>query len=506
MVIVNINIVLNLILWYNLLNTKPRRRLTMAYKCSNRMQSTFLPPVIDDYVTSQDPVRIYDAFVDALDFRSLGISLEPKAGADEYYPKEMLKLIIYGYSYGIRSSRKLERACHHNLSFQWLMGGEKPDYRTIARFRSKHKEAIRKLLKQCVRMCMRLELIEGNTLFVDGSKFRANASINNTWTKKKCERYLEKIDKHIDQLLKECEQVDSEEDKEESMAQLKKQIKDKEQLVNKIKGVLNNLDEAQKTSINSTDSDCVKTTGRQGKHASYNVQSTTDKKHGLIVHAEAVCQSSDLNQLASQVEKSTETLQRKPEIVASDAGYASTHDIKKISKDVMVVVPSQKQSQKEKNIHPIKPFAKEEFKYDKDKDEYICPENKRLKYKGITCKEPLKKGYRARREDCYQCPQFGVCTKSKSGRKIIRLADEAFKEQIEAIYASPEGQDVYKYRKEKVELPFGHMKRNLGAGQFMLRGKSKVNAEVSILSTCFNIARMITILGIPELILKLNSN
>src|SRR3989339_421803 len=176
----------------------------MAYKCGNRAQTTFLPSTIEDYVGKQDPVRVYDAFVDSLDLGALGISLDIKAGADEYFPKTMLKLLVYGYSYGIRSSRKLERACHHNLSFQWLMGGERPDYRTIARFRSKYKAAIAKLLKQCVRLCLKLDLIEGNTLFTDGSKFRANASINNHWTKERCQRRLEKIDKQIDQLLEDA--------------------------------------------------------------------------------------------------------------------------------------------------------------------------------------------------------------------------------------------------------------------------------------------------------------
>ena len=116
----------------------------MAYKIGDRMQPIFLPPTIDDYVGADDPVRVYDAFVDALDFESLGIVLEPQPGADEYYPKDLLKLIIYAYSYGIRSSRKIERACYHNLSFQWLIGGQKPDYRTIARFRNEYKEQIKK--------------------------------------------------------------------------------------------------------------------------------------------------------------------------------------------------------------------------------------------------------------------------------------------------------------------------------------------------------------------------
>src|SRR3972149_10461641 len=83
--------------------------------------------------------------------------------------------------------------------------------------------------------------------------------------------------------------------------------------------------------------------------------------------------------------------------------------------------------------------------------------------------------------------------------------NEEMKAKLEETYQQEEGQKLYKLRKEKVELPFGHMKRNLGAGQFLLRGKEGGNAELSILSTCFNIARMITIIGIPTLIAKLNS-
>lgn len=476
----------------------------MAYKCGNRSQTTFLPPTIEDYVSKQDPVRVYDAFVDSLDFKALGISLDPQAGADKYFPRTMLKLIIYGYSYGIRSSRKLERACHHNLSFQWLMGGEMPDYRTIARFRSKYKAAIKELLKQCVRLCVKLDLIEGNTLFTDGSKFRANASINNHWTKERCERCLEKIDKQIDQLLEDAEQLDLQEDKEESMVKLSKEIEDKEKLVKKIKETLKLLEETKQKSINSTDPDCVKAHGRQGNHASYNIQSTVDEKHGLIVQAEAVSQSNDFNLLNGQVKKMAEVLEKKPEYVCADAGYASTQDLKEIDADIKVIVPSSRQIEIENNKHAVKEFDKEHFIYDKEKDEYLCPEGKTLKYQAY-CSGENRRQYQARAKDCQKCSYHGTCTTSKTGRQIMRMVNQEIKEKFEAIYASPEGQDIYKARKEKVELPFGHMKRNLGAGQFMLRGKPKVDAEVSILSTCFNIVRMITILGMPKLILELNN-
>ena len=86
------------------------------------------------------PVRAYDAFVEALDFRALGIEIDPhQVGNSEYDPKAMMKLLVYGYSYGVRSSRKLERETHQNIAFIWLMGGLKPDHKTIAEYRRKNK-------------------------------------------------------------------------------------------------------------------------------------------------------------------------------------------------------------------------------------------------------------------------------------------------------------------------------------------------------------------------------
>ena len=146
----------------------------MAYRYGERTQSVLFPQSIDDYVSADDPVRAYDAFVEQLDLEALGITInERNTGCPAYAPKAMLKLLLYGYSYGERSSRKLERAVHHNISFIWLMGKLKPDHKTIARFRRNHRQAIGNLLKQCARMCVELDLITGNTLFVDGSKFTA---------------------------------------------------------------------------------------------------------------------------------------------------------------------------------------------------------------------------------------------------------------------------------------------------------------------------------------------
>src|SRR3989338_616219 len=480
----------------------------MAYKMSERNQMNLFPSVIDDYVSKDDPVRVYDAFVDALNCKELGISITSyKSGAHEYYPKDMLKLLIYGYSYGIRSSRKLERACCHNLSFIWLMGGLKPDYRTISRFRSEYKDAIKNVLKQCARMCIKLDLIEGSALFVDGSPFRANASIRKTWTISRCERHIKDLSDHIDKLVNDSIDIDAREEGADSLVKIKKELVDKTALKKRLEDIASELKESQKLLSNPTDPDSVTSRSRQGTHASYNAQLAVDQKHGLIVHSEAVSHNQDYNKFSDQVSKAAAILEKKPEVAVADCGYYSLDDIAKVDKDIAVIMPSIKEAQKEKDPHSVKPFSKEQFKYDPSKDEYICPEGERLKYARRNPSRRIRY-YQADKEGCRSCRHSDVCVSSSNngGRIISRMFNEELQDKLKAAYLSAEGQEIYKLRKQKAELPFGHMKRNLGAGQFMLRTKPKVDAELSILSTCFNIARMMTIMGIPKLLQSLNGS
>jgi transposase len=209
-------------------------------------------------ITKADPVRAYDAFVDALDFDALGIEINPsKVGNSEYDPKAMLKLLVYGYSYGIRSSRKLERETHHNVSFIWLMGGLKPDHKTIAEFRRKNKKAIQKVLKQCARMCMDLDLIAGNVLFVDGTKIRANASASHTHDRGWYEGQLQGMDQRIEELLRDCESIDAQEEDFSSFVAMGKELEKAGELKRAIQSVLKEFDETRRQKINQTDPDCA---------------------------------------------------------------------------------------------------------------------------------------------------------------------------------------------------------------------------------------------------------
>ncbi len=96
----------------------------MAYRYGDRCQKTLFPQSIDEYIPNNAPVRVYDVIIGSLDFDELGIEVDPhKVGCPQYDPKVMLKLLVYGYSYRVRSSRKLEREANYNLSFIWLTGG-----------------------------------------------------------------------------------------------------------------------------------------------------------------------------------------------------------------------------------------------------------------------------------------------------------------------------------------------------------------------------------------------
>ena len=245
--------------------------------------------------------------------------------------------------------------------------------------------------------------------------------------------------------------------------------------------------------INTTDTDAKLLKSRQGLYTGYNGQLVTDGENGLIVSADVVARPNDLGQFSKQIENSNDNLDKKCNTAVADAGYFKTDDLEKItSQNINVIVPTQKQAAK-KSVED--PFSKDNFTYDAEKNEYTCPEGKRLVY---CCFKENRNCYEYRmkhKNDCLSCTNYGKCTSGKRGRTITRLLNEEVKEQIKTRYASDEGQEIYRKRKQVAELPFGHLKRNLNGSRFLLRGLNLVKGEFSLFATCFNISRMITLFG-----------
>lgn len=474
----------------------------MAYRYGNRDQVSFLPMSVEEYIGKDDPVRVYDAFIDALDLRELGIEVdEHQVGNSEYDPVAMLKLLTYGYSYGIRSSRKLERAVYHNLSFIWLLGGLKPDHKTISDFRREHRSALSGVLRQCARMCLKLGLVEGNTLFIDGTLLRANASLSATWTQDRCKESLAKVDERVARILAECDAEDEAESEEGSRVHMPEALANEEALRQRVETVMTELKETGKAGINTTDSDSFRTKSSRGHHMGYNGQIAVDGKNGLIVNTDVVNNPNDQQQLFRQCEQTSESLGKSSHCVVADAGYHNIEGMKTLEetgKAMQIVIPSANQVSEKARER----YEREGFVYHAAADCYWCPEGHIMKLGQIE-KDRRRKRYWINDdgETCKACNRFGACTKSPQGRKLNRHFDQELVEKWERQYES--AKEIYRLRKEKVELPFGHIKRNMNFDSFLLRGLAGVRAEFALLANSFNLTRIINLLGVQPLIAKL---
>jgi transposase len=470
----------------------------MAFRYgSDRGQMILFPESIDQYVATDHPVRAYDAFVDALDLPQMGIDLnERKLGNSEYDPRAMLKLLIYGYSYGIKSSRKLERELHNNLSFIWLMKNLKPDHKTIAEFRRKNKSALKNALKLNARLCIKLGLIQGNILFVDSTKIWANAGKGQQHDRKWYQCQLKKVDQRIGQLLAECERIDQREAKSPSMVKMSQELGNREHLKATIESALAEFDpanertkEGKARTINRVDPQSGAMKSAQGTHPGYAVHSVVDDQNGLIVHVDANNRANDLNELSGQIKGAQETLTTPCQVACADTGYCNIEEIEKIeSNETRVIVPMAREGQG--------PFKKSAFVYDEDRDCYYCPENHKLVFRRFQDKHRKKKDYRIQKPKlCTRCRHFGECTKSKAGRTVTRHVLEPLREKLSRRNEQADMREIYARRKARAEHPFGYIKKVLNFRQFSLRGRTGAQAEASLLATCFNVRRMISLLG-----------
>jgi transposase len=248
----------------------------------NRSQVEFIS--LEQLVEKDNVVRFIDAFVDKLELTKLGFRLNQikNEGRPSYNSAFFMKLYIYGYLNGIRTSRKLEKECLRNTELQWLMSGLKPNYHSISDFRKDNPEALRNTFKLFVSFLKDADLLSGTTIAIDGTKIRAHNSKKNNYNQKKIERHYAYIEEKTNQYLKELDEADKQKQPEkvknieEKLANLKtRQIK-----YELLEAALHKSGEPQ---ISTTDPDS-RALLIQGQvvEVSYNTQAAIDDKHKLV--------------------------------------------------------------------------------------------------------------------------------------------------------------------------------------------------------------------------------
>lgn len=469
----------------------------------SREQEMLLPERLDDYVCRDGLVRVIDRFAELQDTVDLGFRLAVPAltGRPGYAPQLLLKLYMYGYVNGVRSSRKLERSCRQNVEVMWLTRKLSPDHKTIATFRRENGEAIKAVCASFVQFCRGEGLLARLEVAVDGSKLRAAAGRRCVATRKGVAKDLEKVKERIGDYLEQLDQADEAEagelERDEEAARVRAAL----EKLKKKQSDLKKLDQAIESSgqtilVTSEPEARVMRFPGGSKAPGYNLQIAVSTDAHLIVHHEVVQDHNDMNQLypmaiGAQTAFGLHGDEDAKLQVLADRGYSNgEHASWCEAAGIAPVVPPQRAV----NTHGDY-FDRSHFTYDAETNSYTCPAGERLTFRGRVPDDKLNK-YVAR--DCRQCPLKALCTKS-SRRMVTRHWYEAEFERMAQRTVDPH---PMRRRRCTAEHPFGTFKGIYGA-RFLTKGLKNTRAEAALEVLAYNVKRASNLLGVPRMLAAL---
>jgi len=476
----------------------------------NRHQSYF--STLEDQVSSDNPIRLIDAFVDRLDLQQLCFvkTVHQSEGRPPYAPGVFLKLYLYGYLNKVRSSRKLEKECSRNIELQWLLQNLRPNYHSIADFRKLHAVALQNMFRLYVQFLSEAGLLGKATIAVDGSKFKAVNSKKNNYNQKKIDKHQQFIKEKAEKYLQELDALDKEEQitskeelhlKREKIAEGLKKLKERAIKYDSLQQQLDNTEDKQ---ISTTDKDSRSILITKSiVEVAYNVQNAVDAKHKLIVHTAAtnINDGKALYHASQQAKENLQLQKAETIVVLADKGYHTGAELQQCQQENMITHVAYKEQPSVKHI--ATEFLSENFSYDKPTDSYTCPAGAVLTSLGTWHNkkgEANETSYRFktyRTDACKTCSLKHQCTKLP--KRIIHRSEyqDAVDINDNNIKQNPQ---YYKRRQAIVEHPFGTIKRHFGFTHTLLKGLQKVNGEMNLIMFCYNFLRTKNILGFDKML------
>jgi transposase len=468
----------------------------------DRDQATLFPRRLDEAISAVNPVRVVDAFIDALDLKELGFAVTPEpTGRPGYHPAAMLKIYLYGYLNQVQSSRRLERECRRNLELIWLAGSLAPDFKTIADFRRDNGPAIRAVCRRFVALCRNLHLLGAGRVAIDGSKFKAVNNREKNFTHERLKRRLAAIDEGIARYLAGLDRADRQAAvtgvpvPASKVAELTGRIEKLKARMQSLTALEAKLVVSGENQISLTDPDARAMTSKSHSAytVGYNVQSAVDIKHHLIVTHEVTNIGIDKDQLSPMAEQARDALEAGTIEVLADKGYYNGVEIAACEDaGIEVYVPKPATS----NAHAQGRFDKDEFIYDPANGCYLCPASQLLTRR-MTVDEKGRAMHVYWADTCANCPLKGDCTKGKQ-RRVRRWEKEDVLERAQARLDGFPG--AMRQRRETAEHPFGTLMAWMGATHFKMKTLAHVATEMALHVLAYNIKRVIAILGVPKLI------
>lgn len=465
----------------------------------DRQQETLFPERLDDYICEDNPVRVIDLFIDSLKLIDLGfVTIPSHTGRPGYHPSVLLKLYVYGYLNRLQSSRQLEKETQRNIELMWLLERLTPDFKTIADFRKDNGKAIKNVCREFVLLAKNFGLLSDSCVAIDGSKFKAVNNADRAFSKGKIKKRREKIEASIDKYLEEIKRADrlSKKDAEATKVKLRERLSKVKEEAQRLEILEEQVLEApdQQVSLTDPDSRIMATRGRSSVMVGYNVQSAVDTKNHLIVEHEVTNVGHDRSQLSNMAIKAKEVLCSDDLEVLADRGYYSGDEILACENaGITTYLPKNYTS----GNRAAGLYDKSDFIYDKETDTYRCPADQVL----IKRSRSLERGraidsYYASYLVCEKCPKKSKCTKGRE-RRVRRWEHEQVLDNLETrMIHKPDKMNI---RRSTVEHPFGTIKSWMGHTHFKMKTLPKVATEMSLHVLAYNLKRVISILGVDNL-------
>ncbi len=428
-------------------------------------QPFLLPPSLRDWLPEDHLAYFISDTIDQLDLSGFHLRYQGDGRRNQpYHPTMLAKVLIYAYATGVFSSRKIAAKLVDDVALRLLAAGNRPDFRTINRFRQQHLETFSKLFVKVVQLARKMGLVKLGTVALDGTKIKANASQHKAMSCQRMKEQEQRLEKEIQQLIEKAQQTDAAEDElhgpENSGDELPEELRRREQRLETIRAAKASLQAEQaaedRAKGRSPDDDRVAGGERpQGGRSKfkrefsqpkpsaqrnfsdpesrimksklsfeqcYNAQAVVQEGNQLIVAQQVGQSAADNESLAPLVDQVKKNTGRKPRRVLADAGY---------------------------------------------KGEKNCQALEKRKIRGLVAQ-----GRESRQEE----------GSAESGGPARRRMVKRLKDQ--------RGKRQYRRRKGMVEPAFGWLKQVLGFRQFSLRGLQKVQGEWSLVTLALNLRRM----------------
>jgi transposase len=447
-------------------------------------------------------------------------------------PKVLIKIVLFGYSRGLISSRSLERACLENITFMALSCGQKPDHSTIAAFVSSIDEEVETLFTKVLLICDEEGLLGGTHFSLDGLKLSSNASKEWSGTFPDLKKKQEALERKVKEAVNEHREAD-ERDKGKTDSDQQRREKRIKRLKQKADRIDRFLDEnepkigsgGKEIQSNVTDNDSAKLTTSHGVMQGYNANAIVDEKRQIVLHAAAFGRGEDGTNMEPMLEGAKEKLEAigwkdplKDREISADTGYYSVKNLEACKeKEVDAYVPDPQfrkrdirfadagrhrrsvDKRHERYKSKKRWFTVDDFHFDNRTGKLICPAGEALYRNGKNFQTKdgyIATSYRAPKRACTGCSLRSKCLRSPTGTtRQVRIfhgrLPGSITDEMKQKIDTPEGRKTYSKRLGIVEPVFGNIRACKRMDRFTLRGQTKVNIQWMLYCLVHNIEKII---------------